>query len=241
MEHILFFSIAFVAEILGTVAGFGSATILTPFAGLVVDIKVAIVLVAFFHFVGNVFRVYQFRKIDWSIFLKFGVPGIIASIGGALLFSHLETRAIQLIFGLFLILYTFYSLFLKEIRLNTTNFTAISGGVSTGFLAGIIGTGGALRVVFLNAFHLPKNTFLATSAMISAVVDATRIPVYFFTGGTLERTYLVYYVPILIIVAFLGTWVGRRIVDQIPQELFHKLILVALFLVGAKFIFDFWT
>jgi uncharacterized protein len=41
---------AFVAEVAGTLAGFGSATVLTPVASLFMDIKTAIALVAFFHF-----------------------------------------------------------------------------------------------------------------------------------------------------------------------------------------------
>lgn len=53
-EEILLFLSAFVAEIIGTMAGFGSSTILLPLALFFVDFKIAIVLVAIFHLFGNI-------------------------------------------------------------------------------------------------------------------------------------------------------------------------------------------
>lgn len=53
-EEILLFLSAFVAEIIGTMAGFGSSTILLPLALFFVDFKIAIVLEAIFHLFGNI-------------------------------------------------------------------------------------------------------------------------------------------------------------------------------------------
>jgi uncharacterized membrane protein YfcA len=54
-EEILILSVrAFVAEIIGTIAGFGSSTIFLPLALFFVDFKTAIVLVAIFHLFGNI-------------------------------------------------------------------------------------------------------------------------------------------------------------------------------------------
>jgi uncharacterized protein len=52
-EEILFFTSALVAEIIGTMAGFGSSTIFLPLALLFVDFKTAIILVAIFHLFGT--------------------------------------------------------------------------------------------------------------------------------------------------------------------------------------------
>jgi uncharacterized protein len=51
--EILFFISAFIAEIIGTIAGFGSSTIFLPLSLLFVDFKTAIILVAIFHLFGN--------------------------------------------------------------------------------------------------------------------------------------------------------------------------------------------
>lgn len=236
MEHFFFFGVAFIAAVIGTIAGFGSATFLIPFSSLVIDIKVAIVLVAFFHLFRNVSTIFLFKKINWGIFLKFGIPSIGASFFGAKLIAALDTETVKVIFGLFLITFVLYSFMKKAIQLKPVNYVAFSGGLSSGFLAGLIGTGGAIRSLFLNAFGLPKEVYIATSAMIAIVIDLTRIPVYFAGGIVLDKIYL-YYIPALIIIAFLGVIIGKKIVKKIPTETFRKVVLIALLLIGLKLLF----
>jgi hypothetical protein len=48
-------------------------------------------------------------------------------------------------------------------RIEQTNFNLYTGGVISGFMAGLIGTGGAIRGVTLAAFGLEKDIFIATS------------------------------------------------------------------------------
>ena len=53
-SFLIFLAAAFLAEIVATVAGFGSSTILVPIATAFFDIKTAIALVGLFHlFWGN--------------------------------------------------------------------------------------------------------------------------------------------------------------------------------------------
>ncbi len=47
MDLVFVLIIAFTAAMIATTTGFGSATILTPFVAMAIDIKAAIVLVAF--------------------------------------------------------------------------------------------------------------------------------------------------------------------------------------------------
>src|SRR4030066_27902 len=49
-EIFLFLVFAFLAEIVGTLAGFGSSTILVPLTALFIDVKTAIAVVVLFHF-----------------------------------------------------------------------------------------------------------------------------------------------------------------------------------------------
>jgi uncharacterized protein len=73
---LLFFISALIAEIMGTMAGFGSSTIFLPLALLFVgDFKTAIILVAIFHLFGNLSRIIFFRQgFDRRIILQFGMP-----------------------------------------------------------------------------------------------------------------------------------------------------------------------
>jgi len=97
-EEILFFISALVAEIIGTMAGFGSSTIFLPLALLLVDFKTAIILVAIFHLFGNLSRIIFFREgIDRRIILQFGVPSVLLGLLGAFLIGVLPQPALKLI------------------------------------------------------------------------------------------------------------------------------------------------
>jgi uncharacterized membrane protein YfcA len=73
LNDILFFIVAFVSEIIGTVAGFGSSTVLLPLALFFVDFKTALVLVAIFHLFGNLGRINFFRRgLEKRLFLEHG-------------------------------------------------------------------------------------------------------------------------------------------------------------------------
>ena len=230
----LFFLTAFVSEIAGTMAGFGSSTIFLPLALLFFDFKTALVLVAFLHIFGNVGRIAFFKHgIDWNLILKFGVPSVLFTIIGALLVSRIPQDALKGYLGVFLIGYALYSLWKENFAVSPSNTNAIAGGGISGFLAGLIGTGGALRGAFLTGFKLPKDKYIATAASIALAVDITRIPIY-ITQGFLESKYY-WYIPILFLVALAGSFTGKQIVKKIPQKKFIKVVLLAIFIIGIKF------
>lgn len=194
-------------------------------------------MVAFFHLFGNLFKIIIFKKIRWPLFLKFGLPSIIASLSGAYLISYIPSRTVKIIFGVFLIVFVIYSFSKKIIKLPDNNYSAVGGGIGSGFLAGFIGTGGAIRALFLNAFSLPKLEYIATSAAIAIVIDLSRIMVYLRQNfGSMEPMHYYYYLPILFIIALIGTYGGKKLVKIIPVEIFRKIILVALLIVGVKLI-----
>lgn len=237
-ESLLFLVCAFIAEVIGTMAGFGAATILTPIAMLFMDIKSAIAIVACFHLFGNTSRVFLFRQfINWKIWMQFGLIAICFSVIGAALSAHLPSNVIMLAFGAFLLLYVGFSVFAAErIRLNPKPTTLLGGGVLSGFIAGLIGTGGAVRSACLMVLGLAKESYIATSASIALVVDAARIPVY-VAGGFITQDK----VPVLcslIVVAFAGSWTGKRLVKRISTKVFHRFVLIMLGLVGIKLFMD---
>lgn len=235
--NLLFFLAAFISEIIGTMAGFGSSTVFLPLALLFVDFKTALVLVAFLHIFGNLGRISFFRHgLDWKLILKFGIPSVFLTLIGALLVSFIPQEVLKGLLGIFLVVYAGLSLWRDTIQAKASTANAIVGGALSGFLAGLIGTGGALRGAFLTAFHLPKEKYIATAAAIALAVDATRIPVY-INEGFLKSSYY-WYIPVLFVIAFAGSFTGKQIVNKIPQKQFRKLVLVAILLIGIKFIYD---
>ena len=106
MEIVLFFIAAFFAEVIGTMAGFGSSTILLPVALFFFDFHTALLVVAIFHITGNIGRLMFFHSgLDWSLVIRFGVPSVVMTVIGALLVKNVSQDALKLGFGLFLLSY----------------------------------------------------------------------------------------------------------------------------------------
>jgi uncharacterized membrane protein YfcA len=100
----------------------------------------------------------------------------------------------------------------------------------SGFLAGVLGTGGAVRGLTMVAFNIEKSVFVATSATIDFAVDFSRTVVYFF-NGYIRAEHTKYMVGLLII-GFVGSWIGKQVLLRISQQWFKTIVLLLLLAVG---------
>lgn len=232
---IVFFVVAFLAEIVGTIAGFGSAMILLPVALFFFDFKTALVLVAFMHLFGNLGRItFFFRGLSWRPFIYFGLIGLPCTVFGAMLVTRMDQKALEAGLGIFLVAYGLFSLLKPTFRMKQTRINMLAGGAASGFLAGLIGTGGALRSAFLTAYKMPKARYVGTAAALAIVVDGARIPPY-LKDGLLSGSYY-WMLPVLFVLAIAGSYSGKRLVKKIPQRVFSKIVLGCLVLAGTVFI-----
>jgi len=233
MNMIIFVIAAFVAQIFGTITGFGAATVLTPAASFIMDIKTAIFVVAVFHLIANLSRIGFFIKlIDKKIFLEFGLASLLFTVTGAAFSNRLNASTIKVIFGVFLLTYIFFSLAVPRFSIKPTRLASFLGGSCSGFVSGLIGTGGAIRATFLSAFPLEKERYIATSSLIALCVDLTRIPVY-LVGGAYKGPDIVWYIPFMFLAGVGGAAVGRKIVHYISPVVFRRIVMGTLLVIGA--------
>jgi uncharacterized membrane protein YfcA len=84
LPEILFYFLTLLAEVLGTVGGFGSSVFFVPMAGFFYDFQAVLGLTAFYHLFSNISKIVLFFKgIDRRIFLLIGLPSIAMVIIGA--------------------------------------------------------------------------------------------------------------------------------------------------------------
>jgi len=81
------------------------------------------------------------------------------------------------------------------------------------------------------AFNLEKSAFVATSAVIDLMIDASRTVVYYKNGFI--HGHDLKYVPLLLAVGFIGSFLGKKILTYIPQSGFRNLSLVLILCIGA--------
>jgi len=238
IEHGLFLLAAYIAAIIGTIAGFGSSTVLIPVAMFFMDLKTAVFFVACFHLFNNLFKIRLFfTNIDMKLFWSFGVPSIIFAFLGARFITICPVELLARILAIFLILFSCITFLKPNIAIKQNSFNSLLGGSLSGFLAGLIGMGGAVRSMFLVAFNLPKETYVATGALIAFAIDLTRIPTYLWTGVVSDHAYYAL-LPILIVIAYLGVRTGKSLLGKIDQKIFRKIVLGALLFVGFRLLFS---
>lgn len=226
-DPILFFIAAFFAIVIGTVAGFGTSTIFLPVALIFMDFKTALVLVAITHLSANAGATTFFRHgLDKRLIILFGVPSVLITIIGAYSVVYVPQNILVILLGVFLVFFSLLFLIKPNYKLSATKTNTIFGGAISGFLQGLLGIGGPIRGAFLISYDLDKFKYIATLAAIAVLIDITRIPIY-LTNNILNPQYY-YYIPVLVILGIIGSYISKRIVIHIPQEIFKKLVLVSI-------------
>lgn len=228
---ITFYILALISEIIGTVGGFGSSVFFVPLATFFFEPKIVLGLTAMLHVFSNLAKLILFWKhIDIRILKLFGIPGVIGVTIGAFASVYLIFIYGSLMLGIFLLIFAILFLLRPTLEIAPTPKNAVSGGSIAGFLAGLIGTGGAVRGAAMAAYNLEKSAFVATSAAIDMGVDLTRTFIYLGNDYLQAKEYS--YIPMLIAVSFVGSWIGKRMLQEISQLMFRKIVLILIGLIG---------
>jgi uncharacterized membrane protein YfcA len=233
MENLLWFILlALIAEIIGTISGFGSSLLFVPIASFFLDFHSVLGVTALFHLASNVSKITLFRKgIDKQLIINIGIPSVVFVALGAYLSDLFDSRLLEIILAVFLIVISLLLFIFKNLVLKPNRFNSIVGGSLSGLTAGLLGTGGAIRGLTLAAFDLEMSSFIATSAFIDLGIDLTRSVVY-ATNGYVHQHDL-YLVAILVVVGFVGTYLGKKILLYFSQEQFKKVLLLLIFVIGV--------
>lgn len=222
---------ALLAEIIGTIGGFGSSVFFVPIGNFYFDFHSVLGLTALFHFSSNLSKIVLFKKgLDKKLLIQIGIPSVIFVIIGGFLSSYFKGFFLEVALGIFLVGISAFFLIKKNSVVRANKINAMTGGALSGFSAGLLGTGGAIRGLTMAAFNLEKSVFIATSAVIDFCIDFTRTFVYWKNGYIHQHD--LKYVPFLFVIGIVGTYTGKRILKYIPQDKFKRISLVLILLIG---------
>lgn len=229
--NFIFLLLALLAEILGTIGGFGSSVFFVPIGNFYFDFYSVLGLTAIFHLSSNLSKIFLFKKgLNKRLLINIGIPSVLFVVIGGFLSKYFKSDYLEIILGVFLIGFSLLFLLKKKLVVASTNKNAIIGGSLSGFSAGLLGTGGAIRGLTLAAFNLEKSVFIATSAFIDFLIDFSRTIVYYNNGYI--HNHDLKYVPYLFVIGLVGSYLGKKILVYIPQNKFRKLSLYLILIVG---------
>jgi uncharacterized membrane protein YfcA len=198
-----------------------------PRASVFFDFKTVLGITAVFHVFSNLSKIFLFRKgIDKKIVLKLGIPAVIFVTIGALLTAVVPVEQLELGMNIILVILAIYLIINFNKKLEMSDRNLYIGGLLSGFLAGLVGTGGAIRGITLAAFNLSKDVFIATSALIDLGVDFSRAVVYVSQGYFLKEFLIL--IPFLMLIGFTGSYIGKVILRYTSDLVFRYIVLIVI-------------
>jgi uncharacterized protein len=254
-EHIIVSLAAIAVAALTLFSGFGLGTLLLPVMALFFSVEIAVAATAIVHLVNNIFKGFLVgRHAKIRVLLRFAIPAVIAAFPGALLLTTLAGRPewfewtargrsfsvepVNFIIAILMVIFALIEIIPQFEKINISTKWLPLGGILSGFFGGISGHQGALRSAFLSKAGLTRDEFIGTSVMSAIMVDIARLAVYgvtFYAAKTdlfaEEKTAGILITATL--AAFLGSFIGARLVKKITMRQIQIIIGVMLLLLAV--------
>jgi uncharacterized protein len=226
---------AFLAASLAAVAGFGGAAILMPILVAMFGVREAIPILTVAQLIGNGSRVwFNRRQLDLPVVGWFALGGVPAALIGGFLFASAPIAFLIRLLGMFLII-TAVSRHIgkgKVLRIPLRGF-AVLGAVFS-FLSALLGSVGPIMIPFFLTYGLVKGGLIGTEALATVVMHVTKLVAY-RRVSVLSFDSMVIGLSLGCIMIF-GSYVGKTILDRLPERVFIVLIETTLLVAGIGFL-----
>jgi uncharacterized protein len=254
MDYIVVCLVALCVSALTLFSGFGLGTVLMPAFALFFPVPVAVAATAVVHLANNLFKVSLVgRKANWSVVVRFALPGAAAAMVGAALLNVFagvppvlsyqlgeqthKIAVIELVIGVLIVGFALLDLLPRFSKLSFDRKYLPVGGLLSGFFGGLSGIQGALRSAFLIKAGLEKESFIGTGTVSAAIVDVARLLVYGlsfyatkFAGVDQRMGGLILAATLA---AFVGSFIGSQLLKKVTLRTVQIIVGVMLIVVGA--------
>lgn len=228
-------TIMFMYTFVGICAGFGGALTTMPLITLLLPLKMAAPMSVIVGTATALYATWLSRKeTQWKsalVLILFSFAGIPVGIYAL---SYLPDHIMKIGLGGFLILYSFYSLFIPRLPVYDKNWIAMPIGVIAGALGSAFSTNGPPVVIYgmlrnlapaafrgtLNAFFTANNIAIIGGLTTSGILTISTIKLVLFC------------VPTMI----LGSLVGQYMHKRISVKVFRVMVFLLLIASGAMLI-----
>lgn len=172
------------------------------------------------------------QHIDRRILLPFVLGSVLGVAVGARLFVALPTPVLQIILGLFVLASTWLPK-LKASRIPDRGFAIV--GIVGSFCTMFVGATGPFVASFITPDRLERHAVVATHAACMTVQHTLKVVAFGFLGFAFLP-----WVPLLaamIGAGFVGTMLGRRLLDRLPHRLFKRIFMGVLTLLALRLLY----
>jgi len=224
-----------VGATLAAVSGFGGAAVLLPVLVWAVGPRLAVPVLTVAQLVGNGSRVwFNRRQVDYRVVAWFALGGVPLAVLGGFLFASAPLPILTRAIGGFLLLIVGWRRLRPGVIWRPTLRQFAGIGAVSSFLSAIVGSVGPLMAPLFLGYGLVKGAYIGTEACATVVMHVTKLVVY-REAAVLPNVSLMAGLalgPVMI----LGSWIGHRIVDRMPERVFTRIIELTMVAAGILFL-----
>jgi uncharacterized protein len=227
--------VALFAAMLAAVSGFGGAAVLLPMLALTFGVRDAVPILTVAQLIGNASRVwFNRRQLDLKVVGWFALGGVPMAFLGGLLFAAAPLTILTRVLGAFLLAVVLWRRLRPgpPRRLPLKSFAALGAGSS--FLSALMGSVGPLMAPFFLAYGLVKGAYIGTEALATVVMHVTKL--FAYQQAAILSGYAVLVGLALGPIMIVGSYLGKKIVDRLPERVFVIIIEVVLVAAGLMFL-----
>ena len=220
---------------MSAVAGFGGAVLLLPVFTALFGIQVAVPVLTLTQIASNGGRVWFNRDdINWRLVGWFAIGAIPSALVGGLLLAKAPLGTLKRLLGVFLLGVVAWRHVGRPPRAPHEH-TFIGVGAASGLGSALLGSVGPLTAPFFLAYGLAKGAYIGTEAASALVMHGAKLVAY--GAGDLLTSKVLALALALTPTTLIGTWLGKKTVDQLRQKVFVALVEVGLVVAGLLFVF----
>jgi len=223
-------------------SGFGFGLVSMALLPMLVPMDHAVALVGAWGWMVNLLILVRLRgHLQWRPFLPMvggaalGIPLGIAFLRGA------DPTLVRAVLGTVIVCYSLGSLVSSQLgwlpRVRSRPFSdgwGVLAGMLGGALGGAFNTSGPPVIVYVSMKGWPKD--LAMVSLQAFFVFSSTFAVAGFASVGMYSPQVLHTLFPLVPVVWLGSWLGGRIYDYVPQERFRTLVLALLLALGLVFL-----
>lgn len=224
----------FIGAIISTTIGTGGGLLVIGGMSLVLPITALLSIHASVQAGSGMFRAYLFRKSFLrKFFLIFFLGSLIGFFFSTLTLISLDENILKLFLGLGIIVFSL----LPNFRIiNISNLTILFFGLITAFLSMFVGVVATILGILLSSMLKDRILIVGTLAWCISFQNLGKAIIFSQVGFDYLPWLLL--ICVLIVVSYLGTLVGKKVLSKSNNKLFEKILKIVILLLGSNLIIE---
>ncbi|WP_026478612.1 sulfite exporter TauE/SafE family protein [Alkaliphilus transvaalensis] len=231
IKLILGFIIIFLSSMTQGMISFGFSLVALPLLGMFLPLQIVVPILVIYSLILNSMILHHIKEyINIKRIIILVVAGMVGTPFGAYLLKVTDEGVLKLVVGVIIIISTVINYYGYKIKVKKEKLSYLPVGLVSGILNGSVSLGGPPLVLFLTNQGVEKQTFRANLTTYFWLLNLFTIPTYLL-GGLISQEVLRYgglLVPALI----MGTFLGIKLGDKVDEDVFKRLTLILIFVMG---------